>query len=237
MTFRPRPAAGRRTRRELIVAAQCVLFDFDGPLAGLFAHRTAQEVARVLRRQLADWGLAPALKDPDNPLQVLRDTAAAYRGTESGHRVAELNRLLTAEEVCAAWSAAPTEYAYELVVWLVARGSRVAVATNNSAEAAYVYLDRMGLAPFFGRHVHGRPADPGLLKPHPHCLQEALRSTGTRPRDGLMIGDSADDCSAALAAGVTFLGYARDETKRLELEVAGAEHITDSLAHLFEEDR
>jgi phosphoglycolate phosphatase len=237
VTSRPRSATCRRARRELIAAAECVLFDFDGPLAGLFGTYRAHEVAGVLLRRLEDWGMSPALTAPDNPLQVLRDTSHTYRGTPWGHRVAELQRLLTAEEVRAAASAAPTAHAYELVVWLVRRGIKVAVTTNNSAEAARVYLDRMGLTRFFGAHVHGRQADPALLKPDPFCLNEALRTTGTRAGACLMIGDSRDDCSAALAAGVTFLGYARNEAKRLELEVAGAEHIADSLAHLFEESR
>ncbi|MCZ4120855.1 HAD family hydrolase [Streptomyces sp. H39-S7] len=237
MTSRPRSATCRRTRRELVAAAECVLFDFDGPLAGLFGHYRAHDVARVLRRRLDDWRLTPVLDAPDNPLQVLRDTSRAYRGTVWGYRVAELQRLLTAEEVRAAGSAVPTEHARELVFWLVARGSKVAVTTNNSVEAANVYLARMGLTSFFGAHVHGRPADPALLKPDPFCLREALRTTGTRAEDCLMIGDSADDCTAARAAGVTFLGYARNEAKRRELEDAGAEHIADALAHLFEEGR
>ncbi|MDF9814740.1 HAD family hydrolase [Streptomyces sp. SPB162] len=237
MTSPPPSATCRRTRRELVAAAECVLFDFDGPLAGLFGHYRAHEVARVLRRRLDEWGLTPALKDPDNPLQVLRDTSKAYRGTVWSHQVAELQRLLTAEEVRAADSAVPTEHASELVFWLVARGSKVAVTTNNSVEAANVYLARMGLSPFFGAHVHGRPADPELLKPDPFCLREALRTTGARAENCLMIGDSGDDCTAARAAGVTFLGYARNEAKRLELEIAGAEHITDALVHLFEEDQ
>ncbi|MCM2420774.1 HAD-IA family hydrolase [Streptomyces sp. RKAG293] len=214
-----------------------MLFDFDGPLASLFGNHKAHEVARVLRRSIDSWGLAPPLSDPDNPLQVLRDTARAYEGTPSAHRVAELDRLLTTEEVRAAGSAVPTEHAHELVVWLVGHGKKVAVTTNNSAAAANLYLRRMGLAEFFGAHVHGRLGDTLLMKPDPSCLKEAMRTTGARARDCLMIGDSADDCSAAQGAGVTFLGYANDARKQRELEDAGARHITDALVHLFEERR
>lgn len=221
--------------RDLTAAARCVLFDFDGPLASLFGNHKSHEVARILRGRLDRWGLAPPLTAPDNPLQVLRDTAKFYNGTTSSSRVDELQLVLTEQEVRAARSAVPTDHAFELVAWLVASGKKVAVTTNNSAAAANLYLRRMGLDDFFGAHVHGRLEDPALMKPDPSCLKEALRTTGTGAEDCLMIGDSADDCTAALAAGVTFLGYARNERKRLELKRAGAEHIAESLAHLFDE--
>lgn len=225
------------TFRELVAAAGCVLFDFDGPLASLFGNHKAHEVAAVLRRSLENWGLEPLLNDPDNPLQVLRDTAREYEGTPSAHRVAELDEILTAEEVRAAGSAVPTEHAYELVVWLAERGTKLAVTTNNSAAAANLYLGREGLAEFFGAHVHGRLGDTLLMKPDPSCLKEAMRTTGARADDCLMLGDSADDCTAAQGAGVTFLGYATTARKRQELKDAGARHITDALVRLLDERR
>ncbi|MBQ0987847.1 HAD-IA family hydrolase [Streptomyces sp. F63] len=137
--------------------------------------------------------------------------------------VAELERLLAAEEVRAAACAEPTPYADELVQRLHATGHALAVTTNNAAEAAETYLERRGLAELFRPHVHGRVTEPWLLKPDPDCLHRALRSTGHDAAMALMIGDSTADLLAARAAGVRFLGYARDETRRRRLLDAGAE--------------
>lgn len=222
-----------RTPREIVTAAECVLFDFDGPIAGLFSHHRAHEVARVLLRRIAGWGLAPALSDPDDPIQIIRDTAIALAGSSAHHRIAELEELLCAQEIRAARSAVPTDHAYELVEWLMKRGTKLAVSTNNSAAAVNTYLERTGLAPFFGPHVHGRLADPTLMKPDPACLTAGLRSTGAAAVDSLMIGDSESDVAAARAAGVAFLGYARNDAKDRRLRQAGAQHVVRSFDRLI----
>ncbi|MCC9740773.1 HAD family hydrolase [Streptomyces sp. MNU89] len=160
---------------------------------------------------------------PDSP-----DGPAARSGI-----VAELERLLAAEEVRAAASAEPTPYADELVQRLHATGHALAVTTNNTAGAAEAYLERRGLAELFRPHVHGRVTEPWLLKPDPDCLHRALRSTGHDAEMSVMIGDSTADLLAARAAGVRFLGYARDETRRRRLRDAGAESVVTSLGDVL----
>ncbi|WP_240677357.1 HAD family hydrolase [Actinacidiphila soli] len=209
--------------RELVASAKCVLFDFDGPVARLFAGYPAADVAGVLKRQLIDWGLkAPDAPDVDDPLRVLRDSMGLGRDRE-------LEELLTKHELKAVKSAIPTAYADKLVRLLSAKGSSVAVTTNNSPLVAERYLDGRGLRECFGSHIHGRTGDPGLMKPDPSCLIRALRSTETTPAECLMIGDSADDFIAAHKVGVTFLGYGRDAEKMANLYDAGASHVVSSL--------
>ncbi|MFG1810956.1 HAD family hydrolase [Streptomyces sp. NPDC049040] len=235
MTSHPSPGTTTAdTLKELLAAAHCVLFDFDGPLTAVFGGHKATEVAAALTARIASWPRAPEVTDGSDPMQVLLDVAYAFEGSEHDHRVAELDKLLADQEAIAITSARPTPYADSLVRRLVARGRSVAVTTNNSATAVLGYLELRGLAVCFGPHVHGRAADPRLMKPHPSCVQEAIRSTAAAPGRCLMIGDSPRDYEAASAAGVAFLGYARNTRKQRRLAEAGVVHMVDSLAPLFE---
>jgi phosphoglycolate phosphatase-like HAD superfamily hydrolase len=221
--------------RTLIASATCVLFDFDGPLARLFAGRPASLAADLLKERLVGWGLLPTgLETCDDPIKVLRDTMAALRGSPHHKRVAELEALLTEQELAAVATAVPTPYADVLVQLLVARDRRVAVTTNNSAAAAARYLIGRGLGGCFGAHVHGRTADPSLMKPDPDCLERALGSTGADRARCLMIGDSPDDYLAATRARVAFVGYARDDVKAKLLRTAGARTVVHSLEELHQ---
>lgn len=177
-----------------------------------------------------ELGLQPEeLSSVSDPLRVLRITSE--RDT-SGRITAELEERLAREEVRAAATALPTPHAGRLVRSLAESGRRVAITTNNSAEAATAYLDRSGLSRYFGTHVYGRAADPGLWKPDPHCLVRAMAGTEAPPERCLMIGDSPSDLRAAERAGVQFLGFARDEPKSRNLYGAGAEYVVTSLGEL-----
>ncbi|SHN14080.1 HAD family hydrolase [Actinacidiphila paucisporea] len=234
MTSHLTPRTTVDTLTELLAAAHCVLFDFDGPLTSVFGGHEATEVAAALNTRIASWPQAPDLTDRTDPMQILLDVATAFDGSRHDHRVAELDKLLADQEAIAVASARPTPYADSLVRRLAARGRAVAVTTNNSAAAVVSYLDMRGLAACFGPHVHGRAADPRLMKPHPSCLWEAMRSTGTGPGECLMIGDSPRDYEAACAAGVAFLGYAKDARKQRQLADAGVKHMVDSLVHVYQ---
>jgi HAD superfamily hydrolase (TIGR01509 family) len=228
------PAASSDTLRELLAAARCVLFDFDGPLTSVFGGHEATVVAAALTARIASWPRPPRVRDPADPVRVLADVARAFGGSADDGRVAELDRLLTDQEVHAVGTARPTAYADELVRRLVARGVRVAVTTNSSARAVARYFDLRGLTGCFAGHVYGRPADPRLMKPHPYCVEEAVRGLGTRPAECLMIGDSPNDFEAATAADVAFVGLARNDRKRRQLTGAGALHLVGSLAPVFD---
>lgn len=223
---------------ELLARARYVMFDFDGPLADLFSAHRAPDVARVLRDRIATWTVhpfgPPALTSPDDPHQILLDVAAVYQGAEWGYRVAELDKLLTEQEAIAASSARPTAHSDSLVRRMVDRGRTVAVTTNNAVDAVRGYLSGRQIESLFHGRIHGRAANPLLMKPNPACLAEALRSTGAKPGESLMVGDSRTDYEAAQALGIPFLGYAKDPRKRRILEDAGAPGIVQSLGVVLE---
>ncbi|MEV3932232.1 MULTISPECIES: HAD family hydrolase [unclassified Streptomyces] len=220
----------------LLMAATCVLFDFDGPLCRLFPGRRGVEVAQRLSRRLAGFGHDPASVaasvERGDPLGVLVEASKLFPDDQA--LLTALDDLLTAEEeALAAGDAVPTTGAAELVRTLGAAGTRLAVTTNNSRRAVEAYLAREGLVASFDGHIHGRTADPARLKPDPDCLHRALGSTGASAAGALMIGDSAADRLAAGKAGVAFLGYAENARKHEELHNAGTDVSVSTFAVLL----
>ncbi len=216
--------------RNLIEGARVVLWDFDGPVCRLFAGHSAERVARDLVEWLEGQGLHGLLAESEreslDPHAVLRAVDRRHPGSDL---VTELEERLTQEELKAAASARPTPYADPLVRTWTAVGARLAITTNNSPQVVKEYLTSRGLLECFAPHVYGRTQELRHLKPHPHCVHRALNATGAAPSTALMIGDTPSDYQAARAAGVPFLGYARNERKNKVLRGAGAETIVDSL--------
>ncbi|MGW0938275.1 HAD family hydrolase [Streptomyces sp. NPDC002666] len=208
-----------RELQALFASAKCVFFDFDGPVCELFHGHSSVGIAHLLTGELVAGGGDPSLVEApevgNDPLAVLKTVASAGLG---GDMVARLERLLTDEELKAAVSAEPTDGARDLVAFLHGAKYELAVTTNNSAGAVARYLDERDMARYFAGGIHGRaPGDPGLLKPHPDCLDRALESTGWTASDALMIGDSPADLEAAEALGMPFIGYAKNARKRAAL--------------------
>ncbi|MEU5901477.1 MULTISPECIES: HAD family phosphatase [Streptomyces] len=219
--------------RNVVASIGYVLFDFDGPICRLFAGRPAADVARDLVRWLKERGLRGLLtaeeKEEPDPYVVLR---AVDRRHPHSDLVAELEQWLTRQELNAVATAMPTAYVDPLIRTWSATGARLAVTTNNAPCAVGRYLERRGTLDCFAPHIYGRTQDLSLLKPHPDCVERALRAMGAKPRATLMIGDAPSDYVAAERAGVRFLGYARNERKARLLREAGAEHLVDSLERL-----
>ncbi|WP_031479080.1 HAD family hydrolase [Streptomyces bicolor] len=220
--------------RELITHARIVLWDFDGPICRLFAGHSAERVATDLVEWLEGRGLHGLLTEAEreslDPHIVLRAVDRRHPGSDL---VAELEERLTKEELRATSSAMPTAYADPLIRTWRAVGPRMAIATNNSPRVVRTYLTSRGLVSCFAPHIYGRTQELHLLKPHPHCLNRALNAMGAAPSTALMIGDTPSDHSAALQAGVPFLGFARNERKAKTLREAGAELVVSSLEPLL----
>ncbi|MFJ4282833.1 HAD family hydrolase [Streptomyces massasporeus] len=220
--------------RDRIGRARVVLWDFDGPICRLFAGHSAERVAGDLVSWLEGRGLHGLLTETEreslDPHVVLRAVDRRHPGSDL---VAELEERLTQEELRAASSAWPTAYADPLIRTWAAVGSRLAITTNNSPRVVRKYLTGRGLADCFAPHIYGRTRELHHLKPHPHCLNRALRAMGAAPGEALMIGDAPTDLEAAERAGVPFLGYARNDRKAKLLLEAGAESVVSSLETLL----
>ncbi len=230
-TDRTDPASRRADGlRDLVSGARVVLWDFDGPICRLFAGYSADRVAARLVDWLAERGLGDLLTREE---QVHPDPhvllGAVDRRRRRSDLAAEFEERLTREELRAVPTAWPTAYADPLIRTWSALGVGLAVTSNNSPRVVSEYLATRGLLDCFAPHLYGRTQDLSLLKPDPHCLNRALSATGVSPDRALMVGDTTSDLTAARAAGVPFLGYARDEEKAVQFKQAGAETVVDSL--------
>ncbi|MEV3856155.1 HAD family hydrolase [Streptomyces sp. NPDC050095] len=220
--------------RSLVRGARYVLWDFDGPICRLFAGWPAPEIALRLARWLETQGLHGVLTEEElrrlDPHGVVARLGLEQPGSDL---VLEMEKRLTEQELQAVPRAWPTPWADPLIRTWWAMGVRLAVTTNNSPQAVRSYLDGRSLTGCFEPHIYGRTQNMTLLKPDPYCVNRALNAMGAAPGAALMIGDTPTDLAAATAAGVSFLGYARNEEKRNMLLAAGARHVVGSLAPLL----
>ncbi len=93
-----------------------------------------------------------------------------------------------------------------------------AIASSSRAEYIGWALGLFGLGHHFGTHVYSADGwDRG--KPHPDIYLAAAKGLGVNPAACLAIEDSPTGARAALAAGMTVIGF------------CGASHIADRGAH------
>ncbi|WP_419996110.1 HAD family hydrolase [Streptomyces boninensis] len=219
----------------LLTDADCVLFDFDGPLCRLFAGPPgAAGIAAELRRPLTGQ-LLDSVATIDDPHEVYRRTSRALRrpGQPEDHRVTGMRKRLDELEIAAAGTAEPAPGAAELLRLLSGLRKPLAVVSNNCEAAVRAYLDRADLAHYFTGPVIGRDDDSALMKPDPAPVRRALEGLGAAPGRCLLIGDSLADAEAAAAAGMPFLGCHHDSGKRRLLgAVRGVRHVVAELAVL-----
>ncbi|WP_062649304.1 SAV_2336 N-terminal domain-related protein [Streptomyces maremycinicus] len=239
-----RRPAGTATRplRELLADAETVLFGFDGPLTRLFTATTARAAALDLlalvaeHRDPEDALAGRPVGDPGaarrelfvHPLDVLRAFAQDRLGPLLRDR---LDRL----ELSAVPDAPTTHHSVVLVRTLHDSGRRVGVATDVCAAAVHRHLENHRLPLPAG--VHGRDDDLTLLTPNPHRLLHALRPLGAPAATGVLIGSTLAELAAARAAGLRFLGLARNPTAEQALLGAGCDAVVPSLTPVLEAAR
>ncbi len=125
----------------------------------------------------------------------------------------------------------PTRGARALLQKLHDAGLHVVVATSAKAEETHALLRQAGLEDLIDRAANADDADES--KPAPDIIQSALRKSGTRPSEAVMLGDTPYDIEAARKAGVATVilrcgGWWNDDA------FAGAAAIYDDPADLLD---
>ncbi|GAA1863827.1 HAD family hydrolase [Myceligenerans crystallogenes] len=217
--------------RKLLATADVVLLDFDGPVTPLMPPpaniATADAGRAVLRRH--DVEMPDEIQTTSDHLAVIRWVADLGADVLS-----EVEDACIHAEVKAARTAVPTDGAHELLAELHRQNVPVVIVSNNAAEAIDVYLTRHRLTNYVTAVV-GRPARrPDLMKPNPFEVTEALRQVSGGSARAVLIGDSVSDVEVARATAVRSIGYAKTEKRGEELEEAGADAITTTIAALLE---
>ena len=130
----------------------------------------------------------------------------------------------------------PVPLAQGLDEFTEAMAGRFGVATNKNSEKLLPDMKIMGLD---GRFPVIVPCDPPLRKkPQPDVIVTALEKLGADPDSSIYVGDNVLDMEAALAAGVTPIGFVIEgleghEERAEALKAAGAIVITDDFRDLL----
>ena len=180
---------------------QAVLFDMDGTLIAPEEHSSLLEFK-------ARWNI------PNDQLvmpNLSKLPADAYQG------FLEIEASLAQHGVI-------RPGVTDLLEWLQSEGVKTALVTNNSTQSAATVMKKYALS--FGAVL---TRDDAPMKPAPQMLWQALERLGVNASNAVMIGDTAADSGAALAAGVQHC-YLLSEPWNVALEGAGATRVTDFAA-------
>jgi phosphoglycolate phosphatase-like HAD superfamily hydrolase len=214
---------------QLLNESAAVLLDFDGPVTPLMPAPANMHAADAARQALTAHGAVP----PDD-VAATSDHLAVIRwtGTHAPEALADVENACTAAEIDSARTCTPTPGAHALLAALHGAGTPVVIVSNNAAESIRVYLERHNLTAHV-RDVVGRPRlRPDLMKPEPHTVLRALAIAEADAQSAVLIGDSVSDIEVARAVGVRSIGYAKTVRRGTELRDAGADAVTDDMAHL-----
>ncbi|WP_339799283.1 phosphoglycolate phosphatase [uncultured Marinobacter sp.] len=114
---------------------------------------------------------------------------------------------------------------------LAALGCRLAVVTNKPERFVAPLLEQMGLEHWFELTVGGDTLP--VKKPDPAPLLHAMQALGGRPGTTVMVGDSAADVNAAIAASIPCVAVRYGYHYGPRIESLGAHAVVDSLAELL----
>jgi HAD superfamily hydrolase (TIGR01549 family) len=210
----------------IIARTRYLLLDFDGPICSIYAGLPAPTVAEKLRKLFPGELPDDIAKTPD-PIEVF-----TYSATVSDEMAARVEAEMADLEVAAVPTAEPTPYVHEVIASARESGRTIGVVSNNSSRAVNAYLDRHGLSDSI-RLVTARTShDPGLLKPNPYLIDEAVRGLNADSAATTLVGDSLTDVEAAHGASVASIGYANKPGKRERMSQLQAGAVITSMADL-----
>jgi beta-phosphoglucomutase-like phosphatase (HAD superfamily) len=215
---------------EVIALCRHLLFDFDGPICGIFAGLPAPAVAAQLREAVTGRGVEiPAdVQTADDPFDVLK-----YAATVDRDLAEQVEAELRGLETRGAESASATPYARQAIEAAHEAGYGIAAVSNNSRQAVAHYLTTSGLAPFFSVIVGRSDAGPSLLKPYSDLITQAVRELGAGPYQCALIGNSVSDIGDAQKAQVYSIGYATTTDEEDYFAYAGSDAVITSMADLI----
>jgi phosphoglycolate phosphatase len=208
-----------------------IIFDFDGTLVD--SRKLIWELHRLV---FDEFGLPCPSREQSLALigisleKVLAQLAGP--GAPVEQMTAAYGRLLPQLREDPAFADAPFDGAAEMLAALAARPDvLLGIATGHVSQAIEPVLRTLGWRDHFSNL---QSADRAPSKPHPGMLLQALRETGTRAEDAVMIGDTAFDMEMARAAGIEGIGVSRGYHGRERLLSAGASRVLGDMGELRE---
>jgi phosphoglycolate phosphatase len=117
---------------DVMSRSRCLLFDFEGPICGIFAGLPAHEIAGHLRNLVADRGIdfPPVTAASADPFDVLR-----YAATISPDLTQAVADELRTMELRAVEVADATPHTRQVIEAAHQAGRAIAAVSNSSREA------------------------------------------------------------------------------------------------------
>lgn len=193
-----------------------IIFDCDGVLVD-----SEPIVNRVEAEFLSEkgWPLSPSEARAAFKGRTVAEVVALIR-TRTSLTDVDCHDLALRTAYALVTDLAPVPGVLALLDMLDGRGIPICVASQSPFPRVRLSLHTCGLERFFGSRVFtssmvARP------KPAPDLFLHAATHLGVGPGECVVIEDSPSGVAAAVAAGMTALGYAADESAE-RLEAAGA---------------
>ncbi|HYM30289.1 MAG TPA: phosphoglycolate phosphatase [Candidatus Cybelea sp.] len=208
-----------------------ILFDLDGTLVD-----TAPDICAALNWVLEKRRLPPI--DPASVRTMIGDGAAKLverglvaAGAQSPDvQQAAVADFLTHYQDNISRLSRPFPGAVDALAALKASQYRLAVCTNKLERFTVKLLDDLNMTHFFDAIVGGDTL--GVQKPDARHLLGTLQRLGAEAANAAMVGDSANDVSAARNAGVPVIAVSFGYTKVAPQQL-GADRLIDSFSELL----
>ncbi len=188
-----------------------VVFDLDGTLID-----SAPDIAYALNETVANRGLRGfALEEVKGMIgggvPKLLERALAARGDSAAHLPEAVSAFIEIYRNNLTVRTTLYDGARELLENLCEEGRLLGLCTNKPHELTVEVLKQLNIAKFFSAVSGGGSETP--KKPDPASLLEVLAHLEVKPKDAVMVGDSAADVGCARGAGVPVVlvsfGYSR----------------------------
>jgi phosphoglycolate phosphatase len=213
-----------------------VVFDLDGTLVDTAPDLTASLNVCLEAAGLATMTLESVRPNAGHGARVMLQHAYGHAGValSEADTLRQLQRFLGHYAGHIADHSRPFPGAVEALDRLASAGYRLAVCTNKTEALARLLLETLGLDGRFAA-ICGADTFPAR-KPDPRHLLGTVDRAGGAAERALMIGDTATDTDAAVAAAIPCVlldfGYAPDARAKADADVVIAhfDELTVDLA-------
>ncbi len=207
-----------------VTAITTVLFDLDGTLVDSAPdlRTAANKLLGQENRRVVSLDEITGMIGDGVPKLVERAFLATGSGVSSDDLAALSARFLQFYEPHAADLTVPFPGAIDCLARLKDQGYKLALCTNKPYDATLEILATLGLADGLDAVIGGDTL-PGIKKPDPRHLLAALDRLAAEPATAVMVGDHANDVTAAKAAGIATIvcrfGYTQGSAESLNGDV------------------
>jgi HAD superfamily hydrolase (TIGR01509 family) len=162
--------------------------------------------------------------------KVLPRLTGIEEESDEGQRISERRGEIFRERYLPSLQATPG--ASELVARMRDAGLKLVVATSASEKDLTALLEQVGLESLGEKATNADDAEES--KPSPDIVEAALKQSGVRAGQAVMLGDTPYDVEAAQRAGVRIIGVTSGGWSADELKSAGAVEVYAHPAELLE---